>query len=161
MAADKLSEAAKTFVVQSLAMYDPPSAVAKAVRTEYDVVITPQSIEAYDPTKRAGARIADKWKTIFEETRKTFLEDASKIAVSHRAVRLRALQRMAARAEETGNLALAAQLLEQIAKEMGDAFTNRRVVSAPGGGAPFQIINQTMSPKEAAEAYADMMRGDG
>ncbi|MQX92772.1 DUF2280 domain-containing protein [Sinorhizobium meliloti] len=33
----------------------------------------------------------------FEETRKTFLEDTATIAISHRAVRLRALQRMADR----------------------------------------------------------------
>lgn len=124
----KLNDDARTFVVQSLACFDAPSVVAAAVKKEFGFTITPQAVEAYDPTKRAGAKLAEKWKAIFEETRKAFLEDTSKIAASHRAVRLRALQRMAEKAEGVGNMALAASLYEQCAKEMGNAFTNTRVL---------------------------------
>ena len=70
---------------------------------------------------------------LHEETRKAFLEGTSKIAISHRAVRLRALQRMAERAESMGNIALAAQLFEQAAKEAGDSYTNRRELTGKNG----------------------------
>jgi len=129
----KLTDEARTFVVQSLAMFDPPSVVAAAVRKEYSAEITPQSIEAYDPTKRAGAKLSEKWKALFEETRRTFLEDTSRIGISHRAVRLRALHRMAEKAESMSNLALAAQLHKQAAEEVGGSFTNRRELTGRDG----------------------------
>jgi hypothetical protein len=125
---DKLSEEARAFVVQALACHDAPSTVAEALRKEFGVSIKPQSVEAYDPTKRAGRHLSQKWRALFEETRKRFLEDQSAIAVSHRVVRLRALQRMATKAEDMGNLSLAKDLLEQAAKEVGDAYTNTRVL---------------------------------
>jgi hypothetical protein len=107
--------------------------VAEAVRKEFGETIARQSIEAFDPTKRAGQKLAKRWRALFEETRKTFLEDTAAIGVSHRAVRLRALQRMATKAEEMGNMQLAAQILRQIAEEMGGALTNRRELTGKDG----------------------------
>jgi hypothetical protein len=121
-----LNDQIRTFIVQQLAMFDTPQVVADAVKKEFGVDVTRQSIEGYDPTKKAGAKVSAKWHALFDETRKVFLEDTSKIAISHRAVRIRALQRMAEQAETMRNYALAAQLLEQAAKEMGGLYTNRR-----------------------------------
>ena len=129
----KLPEEAQVYAVQALACFDTPTVVAQAIKKDFDVVVTPQAVETYDPTKRAGQKLSQRWKTLFEATRKEFLEDTSKIAVSHRSVRLRALQRMTEKAEGMGNLALSAQLFEQIAKEMGDAYTNRRELTGKGG----------------------------
>jgi len=143
MAKGKLSVEVQTFVVQSLACFDTPSIVVDAVRKEYGETITRQSVEGYDPTKKAGANLAEKWRALFEETRKTFLEDTANIGISHRAVRLRALQRMAEKAETQGNMVLAASLLEQAAKEMGDSFTNRHKVEHAGSMAI------TVSPEDA------------
>ena len=91
MAAPKLNNEIRTFIVQSLACFDGPSTVVKAVQDEFGITVTRQWIETYDPTKRAGKDLAPKWCAIFEETRVAFLEDTSKIGISHRAVRLRAL----------------------------------------------------------------------
>ncbi|MCM2293046.1 DUF2280 domain-containing protein [Allorhizobium sp. BGMRC 0089] len=133
MAKAKLSREQQTFVVQSLACFDSPTVVAAALRKEYSVTLTPQSIEAYDPTKKAGKNLAERWKALFEETRKTFLEDTASIAISHRAVRLRALQRMADKAEGQGNMVLASSLLKQAAEEVGNAYTNRRELTGKDG----------------------------
>jgi hypothetical protein len=135
----KLTDEARAFVVQSLAMFDAPGVVAKAVKNEFGFTITPQGCEAYDPTKRAGAKLHEKWRALFNETRETFLKDTATIGVSHRAFRLRVLQRMVDKAETVGNHDLAARLLEQAAKEMGDAFTNRRELNGKGGG-PLQVV---------------------
>ncbi|MFQ6161408.1 DUF2280 domain-containing protein [Sinorhizobium meliloti] len=134
MAKGILKDEVKIFIVQSLACFDTPSVVVDAVRKEFGATITRQSVEGYDPTKKAGSNLAEKWKLLFEETRQTFLEDTATIAISHRAVRLRALQRMAEKAETQGNMVLAANLLEQAAKEVGDSYTNRRQISGPDGG---------------------------
>lgn len=124
----KLTDEMRTYVVQELAAFVPPSVVAEAIRKDYGIKITPQAIEAYNPTKRAGAKLAMRWRVLFETTRKAIQEDADSIGVANRNVRLRALQRMADRAEAAGNIALAAQLLEQAAKEQGNAYTNARVI---------------------------------
>lgn len=129
----KLSDEVKTYIVQALACFDSPSTVVASVKTEFGEIISRQLVEMYDPGKRAW-KAAPKWRTIFDETRKTFLEDTSKIGISHRAVRLRTLQRMAEKAETQGNVGLAAQLLEQAAKEVGGSFTNRREVTGRDGG---------------------------
>ncbi|MBX5021211.1 DUF2280 domain-containing protein [Rhizobium lentis] len=133
MAKAKLSREQQTYVVQALACFDSPTVVAAALRKEFSVTLTPQSIEAYDPTKKAGRNLADRWKNIFEETRKTFLEDTASIAISHRAVRLRALQRMADKAETQGNMVLASSLLKQAAEEVGGSYTNRRELTGKDG----------------------------
>jgi len=133
MANGKLNEEVKTFIVQSLACFDTPSVVVEAVKKEFGETITRQAVEGYDPTKKAGSNLSVKWRALFEETRKTFLEDTSKIAISHRAVRLRALQRMAEKAENQGNMVLASSLMKQAAEEMGNAYTNRREITGKDG----------------------------
>lgn len=152
MAKGKLSMEVQTFVVQSLACFDGPSVVVEAVRKEYGETITRQSVEGYDPTKKAGAKLAAKWRALFEETRKTFLEDTAGIAISHRAVRLRALQRMAEKAEGQGNMVLAANLLEQAAKEVGDSYTNRHRLEHTGkDGGPIETEARTWREKLRSE----------
>jgi hypothetical protein len=133
MAKERLAPEVQTYIVQALACFDSPKTVADAVKAEFDLTVSRQLVETYDPNKKASARLAAKWVALFEETRKAFLEDTSKIAISHRAVRLRALQRMAERAETMGNIALAAQLFEQAAKEAGDSYTNRRELTGKNG----------------------------
>lgn len=160
MAKGKLTDEQKAFVVQALACFDTPKTVTEALRKEFNVSLAPQSIEGYDPTKRAGRGLSQKWRAVFEATRKAFLENTAEIAISHRSVRLRTLQRMADRAEEQKNLPLAAQLIEQAAKEMGGAYTNLRRIGDPDGK-PFAAspVTPTMTPKEAAAAYADTLAG--
>jgi hypothetical protein len=124
----RLKPEQKLFIVQRLACFDTPTMVAKAVREEYQVELSRQVVEGYDPTKYAGRNLAKKYKQVFEDTREAFLEDTSGIAISHKAVRLRTLQRMAEKAENMGNMVLAKDLLEQAAKEAGGAYSNKRVL---------------------------------
>src|SRR5579872_5039349 len=115
----KLSDEAKTYVVQALACFDPPSVVAEAVSREFGVKITRQSIEKYHPDRQAARSLSQKWCALFAETRARFLKEMADIGVAHRAVRLRTLQRIVETAEGRGNLPLALQALEQAAKEVG------------------------------------------
>jgi hypothetical protein len=133
MANPKYSDEVKTRIVQSLACFDTPSQVAKAIKADFGVDISAQACEAYDPNKVAGQKLSERFRLLFAETRKAFLEDTSQIAISHRAVRLRALQRMSEKAENGGNMVLAASLLEQAAKEVGNAYTNRRELTGKDG----------------------------
>ena len=121
-----LSNEVKAFIVQALACFDTPSQVAEAVKNEFGIEVSRQSVESHDPTKRAAQRLAKRWVVLFEDTRKRFREETAEIPIANRAYRLRALGRMAEKAENMRNLALTAQLLEQAAKEVGDVYVNRQ-----------------------------------
>lgn len=135
-----LPDDVRTFIVQALACFDRPSEVAKAVKEEFGLTVSRQAVEAYDPTKRAGAELSAEHRAVFEATRSTFLQRTAEIGISHRAVRLRAIERLANRAEAMGNITLAAELLEQAAKEMGGAFTNKREVAGDREGEPVKMV---------------------
>lgn len=137
-----LKNEVKSFIVQALACFDTPSQVVEAVKTEYGLVVSRQQVETHDPTKSAGKGLARRWVTLFHDTRKRFRDDTADIPIANRAFRLRALGRMAERAESVKNLALAAQLMEQAAKEAGGAYTNKQQVD-------LSSTDGTMTPKAA------------
>lgn len=138
-AENQMTDAVRMYIIQALAAFDTPSMVADAVKEEFGVSITRQAVHAYDPTKAAGKDLGERWRKLFEESRKAFLDNVTDIPIANKAMRLRTLQRMAVKAEGMKNLALAARLHEQAAKEMGNAFTNK---------VDLQSTDGTMSPKE-------------
>lgn len=121
-----LNSEVKAFIVQALACFDTPSQVAEAVKREFDVEVTRQQVESHDPTKRCSKTLAKRWVEMFHEARARFREETMDIPIANRAYRLRALGRMAEKAESMKNMALTAQLLEQAAKEVGDVYVNRQ-----------------------------------
>ena len=125
----------KAFIVQSLACFDTPSQVVEAVKKEFGLTITRQQVESHDPTKANGKGLAQKWVDMFNATRDRFQNEISEIPIANKAYRLRALDRMATKTEGMKNFALASQLIEQAAKEVGDAYTNRQKVehTSPDG----------------------------
>ena len=154
----RLKAEVKTFIVTRLACFDTPSDVAEAVKEEYGIELSRMNVQQYDPTKAAGRELGKRLREIFEETRKQYLEDTTSIAISHKAVRLRRLERMADKAERKGNMPLAAQLLEQAAKEVGDAFTNLRKVAPtdPKGEGPYVPPARNLSDDELDRRIAEL-----
>lgn len=149
----------KAFIVQSLACFDTPSQVVELVKKEFGLSITRQQVESHDPTKANGRGLAQKWVDMFNATRERFQNEISDIPIANMAYRLRVLDRMATRAEGMKNLALTAEIIEQAAKECGDAYTNKHKFehSGPNGGA---IQTITMSKEEYKSARQEMMEDD-
>lgn len=149
----------KAFIVQSLACFDTPSQVVELVKKEFGLSITRQQVESHDPTKANGRGLAQKWVDMFNATRERFQNEISDIPIANKAYRLRVLDRMATRAEGMKNLALTAEIIEQAAKECGDAYTNKHKFehSGPNGGAIQTII---MSKEEYKSARQEMMEDD-
>ena len=69
--------------------------------------------------------MSQRWRELHAHTRATYLKDVDSIPVAAQVVRLRMLERLAAKAEERGDLELAARILAQVAKERGGLFTNK------------------------------------
>ena len=114
----------KAFVVRRLARFDMPSQVVKAVEEEFGLEVSRQRVHFYDPT-RAGRALNEELKALFFETRAKAKQDLNSISSYHKAIRLQRLDAMIMTAIERGNQPLAAQLLEQAAKELGNACTNK------------------------------------
>ncbi|HCS1352095.1 TPA: DUF2280 domain-containing protein [Klebsiella pneumoniae] len=125
----------KAAIVQMLACYDTLSIVVDAIQKDYGIKVTPQQVESHDPTKVSGKGLAKKWVDLFNRTRDRFLNEISDIPIANKAYRLRVLDRMATNAEKMKNYGMTSQLIEQAAKEMGDAYTNRQKVehTSPDG----------------------------
>lgn len=123
----------KAAIVQMLACYDTLSIVVDTIQKDYGIRVTPQQVESHDPTKVSGKGLAKKWVDMFNATRDRFLNEISDIPIANKAYRLRALDRMMMKAEGMRNMALAASLMEQAAKECGDAYTNKQKVEHSGG----------------------------
>ena len=125
------------------------SIVVAAIQKDYGIKVTPQQVESHDPTKVSGKGLAKKWVDLFNHTRDRFLNEISDIPIANKAYRLRVLQRMSTTAEGIKNLGMTAQLLEQAAKEVGDAYSNKQKVELTGkDGGPLNQVTYT------AEDYA-------
>lgn len=144
-----LTDGAKRFIVQALACYDTPQQVADAVKEELGVDVHRAQVAQYDPTKQSGSKLAKKWRVMFDDTRKRFREETSEIPIAQRAFRLLAMNRMLERAERSKNIPLAAQLLEQAAKEVGDTFVNRQRTDGKEGGEQAQPTQVVMTVVDA------------
>ncbi len=151
----KLSEAEKRFIVQALACYDTPTQVVEAVKEEFGTVMDRGHVGCYDPTKVAGRELAKKWRDLFEATREAFKREAVEIPIAQRSFRLRALQRMATKAESMKNMPLALQVLEQAAKECGDMYVNRKPLDGDGKGGeapqPVKVVVQVQDASADAD----------
>lgn len=149
----------KAAIVQMLACYDSLSIVVDAIQKDYGIKVTPQQVESHDPTKVSGKGLAKKWVDLFNATRDRFLNEISDIPIANKAYRLRVLDRMMNNAEKMRNIALATEIIEQAAKECGDAYTNKHKLehSGPNGGA---IQTITMSKEEYKSARQEMMEDD-
>lgn len=120
-----LTDHQKLEIVEALAGFQSPSAIIAHFRSAHDLDLTHKQVGRYDPT-RPYYEGGERWREIFDARRKAFLEDVSAVPVAHKAYRLNTLQEGVDAAKRAKNWPLVAQLLEQAAKEVGGALTNRR-----------------------------------
>lgn len=125
MATGRISDEVKAAIVRLNARWETPRQVVAAIKEEFGLDLSPQQVQAYDPTKFQGRELSKKWRETFERERKRFREDVSDIPIALKSFRLESLMSMHREAVKAGNRNQAAQLLEQAAKEVGDVFTNR------------------------------------
>ncbi len=103
-----------------------PTETAEAVKDEFGFIVSRQLVNQYNPD--CNQKLPQKWKKLFEKTRSEFTGSVAEIGISHQAYRLSELHEMAKRAKAMRNYQLAAQLLEQAAKERGGQYTNKQKI---------------------------------
>jgi hypothetical protein len=136
----------KRFIIKRLAVFVPPSEVQSEFQAEFGVEVSSGQVAYYDPTNERGKDLAARWTELFHETRTRFLEDFTASTFQYKAVRLRELEGNYRKLQslmdelETMNHFLGAadlieqmnEVMEQVAKEMGHAFTNRKELEHSG-----------------------------
>lgn len=138
-----LQDVHRAFIVRELACFARPKQAADALKEQFGIEASPQAMERYDPGKIAGKALAKKWRDLFEATRKAFLEHVEhSVPAANKAVRVAKLSRAADSLEMRGNLVGMKEMLEAVAKEMGNVHTNRREISGRDGK-PIQFENLT------------------
>lgn len=155
----KLSEEQKLFIVSQLACFERAPDIRAAVKERYGIDVNLVQIGTYDPNTVSGSRMSEKLKTIYLETREQFRANITDIPIANKAVRLRELQRLADNAAK--NPVLRASILEQAAKEVGDAYTNKQKVEAAHSGVVGHVpmAAPAKGSQTADEAYKLMLGG--
>jgi hypothetical protein len=119
----KLSKEAQLFVVQGLARWETLLEVAAAVKEVYGIEVSKQAVHHYHP--QVNPNLSEPLKAAFAGERKRFIAEVESHSIAHQSYRIQELAKIY---RSTRSPALQLQALEQAAREMGGAFTNRREV---------------------------------
>lgn len=118
----------KRLLVQRLATFVAPVEIQAEFKT-LGLDVSLSQISYYDPAS-SRTDLAAEWRALFAETRAQFVKDTASIAIAHKAFRLRELDSNYRAMKKSKNLIGANSVLEQAAKEMGEAYTNKRVIES-------------------------------
>lgn len=157
MAESVLEKEHQIFVVQQLALFERPKSIQTKLKELFDIEISLKGIYYYQPSNKD---LSKDLKKVFNLTRKKFLKESAEIPIATKSFRLQKLQNMFDRQEDAANPNSKAmrEILEQAAKESGDAFTNKikhdveanvshTVVRVPPKLSPEEWLNQSKSEK--------------
>jgi hypothetical protein len=158
----KLTDEQKEYVVERLAAFDSPAEIAKDLLQDFDVAITRQSIEFYDPTKVNGRNCPERWKALFFARRQEIIDGNARLGAVHQMVRIRWLERMATAAMAQGNHAIAVRILERIHKEVGAGVAKRaaQALSDRERALAFIAYLDTVKASQAEDGALDAPPGE-
>ncbi len=135
----KLKKAEQLFIVRSLAQYMTPTEVVKAIKETFNITVSPQQVEAYDPTKVAGRDLRKEYKEVFESTREEYLKQPiHNISGANDIVQLKILSDLLF--AKKNNVTMTIKLVDQMQKIMKGFYEKRLEITGAGGG-PVQTVN--------------------
>lgn len=153
----------RAFLVKEFACFASPKEAADALMEEYGIEITLPSAQHYDAMSFAGTRAAKKWHELFAVARQAFLDDVkTRIPEVHKAVRIQELARASRAFKDRSNYLAMAAMLERIAKEVGNAYTNRHEFTGKDRGPiKYQNIDDMTDDQIEAELLRIFNKGEG
>lgn len=144
-----LNKKQKFFIVRSLAQFNTPQETAVLVKEEFNIEVTRQQCEAYDPTKRVGQDLSKELKDEFNKTREEFLDKPQNIPIANLSVRLQRYESQYIKHSKNRVGALA--ILKQAAEDVGGKYTNKTEVTGKDGQ-PLQTTVVTATQDQVNEA---------
>ncbi|RGD93948.1 DUF2280 domain-containing protein [Acinetobacter sp. SWAC57] len=119
----RITKKVKLFIVRMLAEFESPTRASKTVKEIFNLDVTPQQCEAYDPTKRTGQDLSQELRDKFFEYRRKANEELEAIPIANKRYRLQLLQGLVD--NFPNNPVFIPKWTEQAAKEMGNQYTNK------------------------------------
>jgi hypothetical protein len=150
-----LPEAVKRFIIMQCARWERPTAIAKMVKEQFGIDVSPQAMEGYDPTKRLGCHLSKPHQELFFAERERFTRQIDAIPIANAAYRISKLQEYCEAAEDEGDLKLAAAMLEQAAQDLGGLFTNHLNVTGTIEPQPIDLSHLDGEERDALRALLD------
>lgn len=130
----KLKKAEQLFIVRSLAQFMTPTEVVKAIKETFKVDVSPQQVEAYDPTKVAGRDLRKEYKEVFEVTREEYLKQPiHNISGANDIVQLKILSDLLW--AKKNNVTMTIKIVDQMQKIVKGFYEKRLEITGAGGGA--------------------------
>lgn len=131
----RITKKVKLFIVKVLAEFETPTSAAQQVTEVFNVEVSPQQCERYDPTKRMGFDLSQELRDKFFEYRRLANDELEAIPIANKRYRLQLLQGLVN--EFPNNPVFTPKWIEQAAKEMA-AQQSHPVVSSVTGGVAAQ-----------------------
>ena len=120
----RLSDAQKRYIVKALACGGGQSEIGRRCKEIWGIEIERSQVHYYHPEYSDG--LAERWKSLYRETREEYIREVDSIPCRHQGYRLRQIQRLIEQAFDSKDYPEAARMLELAAKESGGLFTNVR-----------------------------------
>lgn len=129
----KLDDKQKVWLVSAYATFKRTGEVRAEFAETFGVEIPENQARGFNLTifrneEEAAKRNKGRWWSTHVDARRRFDESVNDIPIASKAYRVRKLDEMFDLAYQRRNFKTAADLLEQAAKETGDAYSNRRIV---------------------------------
>jgi len=138
----KLKKAEQLFIVRSLAQFMTPTEVVKAIKETFNITVSPQQVEAYDPTKVAGRDLRKEYKEVFESTREEYLKQPiHNISGANDIVQLKILSDLLF--AKKNNVTMTIKIVDQMQKIMKGFYEKRLEITGAGGG-PLKTENTSL-----------------
>ena len=122
---NRLDSAHQAMMVKMNARRWSPQKVARWWQDNVGIKVSRQQVEYYDPTKMAGNMLSAPLVQLFMDERRRFDLSVDDIALSSKAARVQVLNDVAEQAMADGAYVLVMSAIEQIAKEVNDAYAGK------------------------------------
>ena len=130
----RLRKAEQLFIIRSLAQFMTPTEVVNDIKEKMNVVVTPQQVEVYDPTKVAGKDLRQEFKDEFTKAREEYLKQPiHNISGANDIVQLQILSDLLF--AKKNNVVMATKIIDQIQKIVKGFYEKRVEITGAGGGA--------------------------
>ena len=146
----RLKKAEKIFIVRSLAQFMPISDVVRDIKEKFNVDVSPQQVEYYDPTKAASADLAQEFIDLFNDARKEYIEQPlHNIEGANDIVQLKILSDLLV--NKKSNVVSAIKLIDQMQKIVKGHYEKKIEITGKDGE-PLQttVVHATQAQVEAA-----------
>ncbi len=146
----RLKKAEKVFIVRSLAQFMTPTQVVGEIKEKFNIDVSPQQVETYDPTKVAGADLSQEFVDLFNEARKIYIEQPIyNIEGANDIVQLKILSDLLMK--KKNNTRDAIKLSDQIQKIIKGFYEKKIEITGADGG-PLQTTTVQATQEQVNEA---------